>query len=211
MQWSNVKRNIGATAMACALAAGCFGVAGTASLVNAPEASASTVSSKAMKAYKGKVKELKKDCRAGMKVSVGYADLDGNGVKELICTYKPKDVQGSGERQAIYTYKGGKVKRIFKCDTGVLGDFTYSQKSDSISYNRTGHGGELIQYYKLKDGKYKEVASKVRQSVKGGAVKTGKWKYSVVKDSKSKTVKKATFTKKISSLQKGKLHKVVLK
>lgn len=205
MKATKFGESISATMMACAFAVGCFGAAGTAALTAAPEASASIVNSKVMTAYKGKVKELKKDCRADSNVRVGYADLDGNGVKELICTYKPRNVLNSPDRQIIYTYKDKRVKCLFDYLGIPSYKLTYSQKSNSFSAPCLVKGQKRTTYYKLKNGKYHETASKYY------SVETGKWHYSVTKGSKSKAVKKATFAKKISSLQKGKLHKVVLK
>lgn len=208
MTLSNAKKTVGAAAMACVVAAGCLGATG---LYGVPEASAAPTSSDVMTAYKTKIDQLnKKSYKDYGQVVAKYADLDGNGIEEMLCIYKLKSTTGSGYDFDIYTFKNGKTKRVLSYVSGIIGGITYSQKSKSFVQHSTGHGGELVQYYKLKDGRYKKIASKSRQSVYGGGEKTGKWHYSIGNGASSKTVKKAAFAKKISPLQKGKLHKVTM-
>ena len=136
-------------------------------------------------------------------ISYKYMDVTGDGVHELLASYFPSS-EGSGGNMYgldIFQVKKGKIKCILRTDSYGLAKITFYKSSKSLVMSQYGHGGESYSYFKFKSGKYKSVASKARQSTKGGSVENGPWYYY---GSSQKTISKSSFNKKIKGMVKGK-------
>lgn len=162
------------------------------------DASTTMANDKAMIAYKAKIDKLSKKGDLWTQ----QADLDGNGVEELICIYNTRESHNH-DLLDIYTFKNGKVTPMLKTSLYRFGYAKYSQKG-FLSLWRAGHGDEGYGYFKLTKGKYKLIATRARMSKKGGNSTNSKWGYWLGGKETSKT----TFDKKIAKIKKGKLHKI---
>lgn len=165
-------------------------------------ASKATKNKKAVALYEKKSKKL--DLR-----DKKYVDITGDGIKEGIFIYNTGK-SGSGRVLRIYTYKKGKIKSIFKIEAYGFSKLIVYKKSKAFILYSAGHGGETYRYYKMSNGKYKEVASKGRQGVKGGAFKNGPWEYSTHGGGSYRQLSKSEFNSLIQGIKKGKKTKVKL-
>lgn len=114
-------------------------------------ASKATKNKKAVALYEKKAKKLR------YLEYKKYVDITGDGIKEAIFYYHPKNI-GSGRRFVIYTYKNGKIKRIlYDVNYGLMKMVVY-KKSKTFIANGGGHGNTWDRYYKLSNGKYVELS-----------------------------------------------------
>lgn len=156
---------------------------------------------KAHKVYKKKIKAIKKK---SMFYSYKYMDVSGDGTDELLILYHPK-LHGSGDEFRIYAYVNKKVTCI--CSEGRYGlnKITAYKKTKSLITYYAGHGGESYSYWKMRNGKFKNIASKGRQAVAGGGDYNGSWNYNGSKGSAAKY----NFAKQIKGIKKGKKRETV--
>jgi len=153
------------------------------------------------KAHKLLEKKRKTIVKSHMDTYYKYFDINGDGVKELLTECYPAGENGGSARvYRIHQVKKGKVKRILSTYDYGVSRFTFYKKSKSLIIYWAGHGGEGYSYFKLKKGIYKKIAGKARQAIAGGNFENGPWSYYGA----SKSVSKASFTKKIKGIKKGK-------
>ena len=185
-----------------AIAASPSAIAASPSVALAPQASKAAKNKAAHKVYKKQVKKLARKSRDGLGAYYQYADIDGDGVHELIAENHPS--AGSGRVFYVYTYKDAKLKRLMK--TGVYGaqQLRLYKKGRTLVLHSGGHGGEVYDCYVKKNGTYKLVASKGRGSAKFGGTTTP-WSYHSANGS---ALSKSKFTAKTRPLVSGKVKKV---
>lgn len=167
-------------------------------------ASKATKNKKATALYEKKAASISSK---SMLESKKYVDLTGDGIKEAIFYYHPRNT-GSGRKFVIYTYKKGKIKKILNDGNYGLENLIVYKKSKSFIAHGAGHGGEWYRYYKLSGGKYKKVATKRRVSVYGGSFKNGPWSY--FKGADWTDTNKSEFNTIIKSIKKGKKKNIKL-
>lgn len=154
-----------------------------------PAQAASAKNKKARKAY---VVQLKKDKKRwkneGSKIGYVYADLNGDGVEELITRSGNKYLTGV----SIYTYKQGKVKRVYDTEVFSLKCLKY-YKSKKVLYelNSSGLDDDSEGYYKFSGNKYK---------LKCGSCVNGKKYYDCFVNGKTKSA--SAYKKYVKSLVK---------
>lgn len=165
-------------------------------------ASKTTENKKVHQLYQNKIKNLAKKSSLG-EATYHYADLTGDGIDELMVMYKP-NTGGSGTAFDIYTVRKGKISQIGACGDYGLSKVYYYRKTKSILIYGFGHGGESINYYKQKKGKFVYVADQARTSYAGGGSKEGTWAYYEQTPEMVKQLTKKQFNKKISGIKKGK-------
>ncbi len=172
-------------------------------VITAPKAQAASLAGKNKKAHRLLQQKYTSLYNNSSGISYKYLDVTGDGVHELLADYFPS-ADGSGGSMYgldIFQVKNGKIKCILRTDSYGLAKITYHKSSKSLIMSQYGHGGESYRYFKFKSGKYKSVASKSRQSTKGGSVKNGPWYY---QDGAQKTITKSSFNNKIKGMTKGK-------
>ena len=133
-----------------------------------------------------------------------YVDITGDGVKEAIFYYHPKN-SGSGRKLVIYTYKKGKIKKILSDGNyGLIKLIVYKKSKSFIAYG-AGHGNEWYRYFKMKNGKYKEAAMKARTDP---AFRKSAWYRTKITNSPYKGSRKeltvAEFNAAVKGIKKGK-------
>lgn len=164
--------------------------------------SAATTAQKATAAYKKQINSIR--AKSGVRyVYYAYADLDGNGIKELICTYN-RPAGGSAEVNKIYTYRSGKLVTLLTCEVGRdrWYKIRYSRSAKAFRVYGVGRGIESYSYYKLQNGKY---VCKGKKSIASGYGST-KWTYTV----NGKTVKKSVYERSVKGTQAGTLRTITL-
>ena len=125
----------------------------------------------AVRLYNKKIRACLNQSRLG--VSSLCTDLTGDGVKEVIIDYLPKN-GGSGHKLLIYTVKNGKLKNILNSGEYGLEWIKIYKKTKSFVYYRAGHGGEMYVFCQYRNGKFRGVASKGRST---GAAGSRSWIY----------------------------------
>lgn len=125
-------------------------------------------------------------------------DYDGDGIKELLVKYRSNS-NSSGRPVAIYKYKKGKLKKIFVRSPYIERITTFKKGKVLLMYT-CSHGEQIYEYFKLsKKGKYKKIASKMREARIAGGIDSP-WNYYV----KGKKVKKYKYKKEVKKMTKGK-------
>ena len=81
-----------------------------------------------------------------------------------------------------------------------MGKLKVYRKTKSFVMYCSGHGSEHYDYYTMKNGKYKMVASKGRQSTAGGSMYTGPWGYS---DGSFGEISESEHNSRVAKLRKG--------
>ena len=161
--------------------------------------------SKATKNKKAKAAFSKKLGNAeGLEV-LKYKDVTGDGIVEALLECHPEG-HGSGRTFRIYKYSGKKLKRIMSISEYGLSRLYYYKKSKSLILYGSGHGAEWYSYFTMKNGKYKHLAQRTRNAIKGGGMEDGPWYYSKY----TKDLTKSEFKKLVKNVKKGKSKKIKL-
>ena len=176
-----------------------FAAALTASPFTAKVQAASSKNTAADQAYDRVRSSL---LRKSSGVTYKYVDITGDGVHEFLAEYNPKI--GGPARQVIYTYKKGKAKKVLSSKVYGLSSVIAYKKTKTLVLRGLGHGNEQYVYYKMKNGKYKKLASRARVAKAGGAITNGQWYYY---NKSSQAVDKTTFSSLINKAAKGKKKK----
>jgi len=140
-------------------------------------ASAKVTNASAHSNYTKKMKEIISKNKGVSEVKYCYRDLTKDNIHELLAVYD--DTKGSNDCIKILSHNTkGKVTTALTVKIYGFEQLDYYKKSNSFTISSCGHGGEVVRYYKLNKGTFKYMATKQRQSKKGGASKNGAWKYS---------------------------------
>ena len=172
-------------------------------VITAPKTQAASLKNKNKKAHKVLQTKYTSLYNNSSGISYKYMDVTGDGVHELLASYFPSSKSSGGSMYGldIFQVKNGKIKCILRTDSYGLAKISYYKSSKSLIMNQLGHGGESYSCFKFRNGKFKSIASKARQSIKGGSVENGPWYYY---GSSQNTISKSSFNKKIKGMIKGK-------
>ena len=162
----------------------------------ANQVNAASKNKKAHKAFRKKIESIKTEC---ISYNYKFVNVTGDSTHEMLITYY-SGLHGSGTDFRIYAYKNKKAKCIHKEVSYGLSKITVYKKAKSMVLYYAGHGGETYSYLKMKNGKFKSIASKSRISENGGGEYNGPWQYSVYKGSPTKK----NYKKLTKKLKKGK-------
>ena len=195
-----LRRRITVAAVAAVLGLGSitFSVFGatTDASVHMKAMSTQSKSAKAVKLYQKKAKTLSKNSTY---VIYKCKDITGDGVPEMFVENHPGTL-GSGRYFRIYTYNKGKLKCILKTTEYGLSRVKVYRKTNAIVMYCAGHGGENYTFFKKKNGKYRELASKAREAEAGGSMQNGPLYYS----SQDGELSKTQFRRIVGGMEKGK-------
>jgi len=169
-------------------------------------ASAKVTNTKAHSNYTKKMKDIISKNKRVSEVKYYYRDLTKDNIHELLAIYDdPKG--GSGEYVKVLSHNSkDKVTTALSVNIYGFDHLDYYKKSNSFTITSYGHGGEIVRYYKLNKGAFKYMATKQRQSTKGGASKNGAWKYS--KNFKKQTKNLTLGTKSTIKYKSFKTYKI---
>lgn len=161
--------------------------------INTHAASITKQTKKAKKLYKKKIKEIYWYSEL---YDYKITDICGSKVPELIVDYTPQ-----GEKHGtlvIFTYKNGKIKKILEDRSDNLKIYCYKKSNLLITF-WSYHDYQTYCYFKYTNGKYKLKLTRDHNLIYD---ELDDWHYH---DAKENDISKATFTKRLKKLQKGKI------